>query len=493
MRKRIGDNQIKDELQASFRPSVLDSGITLLPLSNLSDREFEMLIYLLLQEEISQGEHPVYADIGLMSGVGERGRDCVLYRDGSVVGLVQCKKYQGRVTRPVILTEIIKFVMFSILDSELMPNCETFDYLLFVSNDFNEPAKRLIHSFVKEIDKEITSSKINNYINRLIEDYESFSVFAQEPPISEVTNILRKIRLHSYNVVDLSDRINKKPDILRLFFNVQMVSSLEETERVIKSVIESSLKDLELKSIRDADVKILQARIENIPDAKRISLGIVDIFGYPTKFIKRMRNDFFGDFVVPLTELKLKLNKRFIDFIREEIRLNVEEKVTENLLKSYKVHPFSVQLAVPYLERRNLKKVFKNNVPSEVYAGLNPDSVKSADDIINEIRDYLLNIAESVIREDFHAFSEPTESFELKVGITKHIYSGFKTVADARAQFEKDILVLKPTLDEIDIYIDSIMLDHPTIVLKDGAFLEEKNELKRVVKSLSYLGKEGDH
>lgn len=135
MRKKISDEQIKIESEAGFKPLTIESGIALLPFSELGDREFELLSYLLVQEEINNSKYSNIDGISLMQGVSERGRDCVLYNQGKVAGLIQCKKYTGRLTKPQALKEIIKFLLFATLDESLLPDPDNFEYKLYVSND----------------------------------------------------------------------------------------------------------------------------------------------------------------------------------------------------------------------------------------------------------------------------------------------------------------------------------------------------------------------
>jgi len=57
MNKEICDEQLELEAKSGYRPFAIDSGITILPLSELGDREFELLIYQLIKREIKDGLH----------------------------------------------------------------------------------------------------------------------------------------------------------------------------------------------------------------------------------------------------------------------------------------------------------------------------------------------------------------------------------------------------------------------------------------------------
>lgn len=64
--RKISEEQIKIEADAGFRPLTIESGITLLPFSELGDREFELLSYLLIKEEIESSKHCNVDSISLM-------------------------------------------------------------------------------------------------------------------------------------------------------------------------------------------------------------------------------------------------------------------------------------------------------------------------------------------------------------------------------------------------------------------------------------------
>src|SRR5215211_6619549 len=119
---KISEEQIQSELSGNYKPLTIESGITTFTFSDLSDREFELLSYLLIKEKIETDSFGNHSDIALMQGVAERGRDCVLYKNGEVSGLIQCKKYQARFTKPQFLKELIKFSLFAIKDPAILPN-----------------------------------------------------------------------------------------------------------------------------------------------------------------------------------------------------------------------------------------------------------------------------------------------------------------------------------------------------------------------------------
>ena len=92
MRHYYTDQEIEQELDSfTNRPPSYSRDMGH-PYFNLTDRQFEILLYLLFKTDVEKGKFEgKFDDVSLMTGVGERGRDCELYYRGDKVGLVQCK------------------------------------------------------------------------------------------------------------------------------------------------------------------------------------------------------------------------------------------------------------------------------------------------------------------------------------------------------------------------------------------------------------------
>lgn len=105
------------------------------PLGLLHDRQFEVLCHDLLEAAATpdQGYVP-----RLMPYGADRGRDVVLYRDGQVRGVAQCKRYDKGLSQREVVTELFKFLLFARRDRRLLPDAEAFEYQLWTSRDLGE-------------------------------------------------------------------------------------------------------------------------------------------------------------------------------------------------------------------------------------------------------------------------------------------------------------------------------------------------------------------
>jgi hypothetical protein len=484
MLKKISDEQIKIESEAGFKPLTIESGITLLPFSELGDREFELLSYLLVKEEIDESKLSNITSISLMQGVSERGRDCVFYNHGNVSGLIQCKKYAARLSRPQSIKEMLKFILFSTLDNTLLPDPDNFEYKLYVSNDFTEPTLSLINSYSKEIDKEIDDGNIDKYIEEVVNDYESFSCYKDNLPLGNVKALLKKIKLTSSNATDLSSRVYRYDNLLSMFFNVKTVVDLESAD----SLIRNALDDYGLKYLTDSDLKKLQERIGNTKEENRINLGFVDFFGYNKEFFRFLKGESFKGVMESVMEVKSSLDRHLLDFVSSKINELVLLRVTEGLLFKGKIHTFSVGVASPYLLKRLTMTLLANTMPEEMLPKYYPQFSMTKEELVSDISNILFDSSERVMAKDYSQLVGNPDDIAFKIRIFEHMHNGLNNIDDAKLVFEKDIKVIQPVLDEIEKKVNNLLQAERTIVIKDSSFFDDKEQLKAFADTIKSIG-----
>lgn len=481
--KKISDEQLEIELQPGYKPIAIESGVLILPISELSDREFEVLSYLLFQAEIEDNKHSDYTSISLMQGVSERGRDCVLYKNDKVTGLIQCKKYNGRISRPQVIKEIVKFLLFSTLDDAILPDPSSFEYNLYASNDFTGPAIELINSFKKEISTELNNGKFKNYVNEVIGEYESFSCYEDEAPYETIKDLICKINVTTCNGIDITNRIYKNHHILSMFFNVKTVVDIDSADRMIRKVFD----DYGFKVLSDSDLKMMQERIKDISDDDRVNLGMCDLLGFNIEFFRFIKGDRFKRIIQSIANVKTLLDTELLEFLTSRIRDLIYERITERLLKTGKVHPFSVQVANPYLTERLTILVIDGSMPKDLMIKLYPHFQLSDDDLIKSVYKKLHESSERIFNGDFSHLQGDEATIKLKRNLYNHLHQGFKNIGDAKKQFDKDIKLIKPMLKEIEKIISKLFHKNRTVIIKDGSFLDNQYEVNKMMKSIGNI------
>ena len=484
MRKQVSKEQIKIESEAGFKPVTIESGITLLPFSELGDREFELLSYLLVKEEINDSKHGNFDNISLMQGVSERGRDCVLYNQSKVAGLIQCKKYTGRLTKPQALKEIIKFLLFATLDKPLLPDPDNFEYKLYVSNDLTEPAITLINEYADKISDEINNGVIDQYIQEIVHEYESFATYTKEPPSDTVKSQLKKIKISYSNATELSSRTYSNDKLLSLFFNVKTIVDLEGADNLIRNALD----DYGLKYLTDDDLKKLQERIGNTKEENRINLGFVDFFGYNKEFFKFLKGDPFEEVLQSVMSVSSLLDKQLLHFIDSKIYEQILLRITEALLNRGKIHTFSVGIAAPYLLKRLSMTLVAKSMPEAMLKKYYPQFAMTKKELVSEIAENLYESSERVMAKDYSKLVGSPEDIEFKIRIFSKMHSGLNSIEDVKAVFKKDMKIIQPVLDGIENEINNLLQEERTVVIKDSSFLSDKDQVQALANTLNAIG-----
>lgn len=483
MRKEISNEQIEIESEAGYKPLTIESGITLLPFSELGDREFELLSYLLVQEEIRASKHANLDNIALMQGVSERGRDCVLYNQGEVAGLIQCKKYTGRLTKPQALKEIVKFLLFATLDDSLLPNPDNFEYKLYVSNDLTEPAITLINEYATKISDEISGGTIDQYAREIVDEYESFTIYKESIPTDSIKSLLRRINVSYSNATELSARTYGNDKLLSLFFNVKTIVDLERAD----SLIRNALNDYGLKYLTDEDLKKLQERIGNTKEENRINLGFVDFFGYNKEFFKFLKGNPFKEVMQAVVGVNSILDKYLLDFITSKIHELVLLNITEGLLSKGKIHTFSVGVAAPYLLKRLSMTLVAKSMPEAMLSKYYPQFSMTKEELVSEIAETLYESSERVMAKNYSQLAGSPEDVEFKIRIFAHMHMGLNSIEDAKQVFIKDMKVIQPVLDKIEIEINDLLQKERTVVIKDSSFLDDKDQVQALSSTIKAI------
>jgi hypothetical protein len=481
---KVSDQQTQEEMQSGYKPIVLDSSFAILPFNNLGDREFELLCYSLVKEEIKKQQHQDLTDIVLMQGVGERGRDCVLYGKDGVSGLIQCKKYAGRLTKPQLLKELIKFALYASKDSSILPDRNNFKYLIYVSNDFTEPANDLLHKYSLSILDDIKNGNIDKYIKEIVEEYESFQKERSSPPLEEVKKILTSIKVEAVNGTDLTNRIYTQPTILKNFFNVRTVVSIVDADQVMRKALD----DYGLRLLTDEDLKSIQARISQINPDHRVGFGFVDFYGYSIDFFRSLKSEEYGEILNIVSNLQMALNRKLLDFIRTEMDNLILSEVTCKLLGTRKIHQISVGVCAPYLLKRVLPNVMNNGIPDFLLDKIFMGKLESSENVIADVVEKLMKTSEKIMAEDYSNLVGDDELIEMKKELFKHMHQGLPDITAARERIELDLSILRPVLKSMEDKLNQSVSAIRTIVISDSSFLNNKDKVVKILETCTKIG-----
>jgi hypothetical protein len=356
-----------------IRPEISQESDRPIPLANQgypyngisSDRRFEELIYSIYKKKIEHNTEwkGMYDDIALMQGVGEQGRDCVLFKNQMATGAIQCKKYEDRISKPDCAKEILKFILYSFIDSGVLPDANNFTYYFVVSGGFSGPAAEFLDAFNQQI---VQESELEKWFTELKNKYKaSLGGLDYNTIQSELKAKLAAIKVKQVIPQDLDIELATaySLEIIPLFFDVRTVTDNTYIEK-LNTLIEKNLfetDDLQisdesiLKQFQTASLQLSSYRddLHNIKDSHIQRNETADILNWIETPLKKDQapilivagNQGYGKTVImkdvysalrkkDLPVIAIKADRYYAESVKELTnKLNLEHPLIKLLLK----------------------------------------------------------------------------------------------------------------------------------------------------------------
>ncbi|ANW95829.1 hypothetical protein AXE80_05830 [Wenyingzhuangia fucanilytica] len=225
-----------------------------LDFNTLTPREFEEVVYHYFDTQIKKGYYNgIYDNVKLSSGVGERGADAMLFLQGKINGVIQCKKYKNNIGINLVLKEIIKLLLYHItevkqnhidaISSSLIDDIENFTYFIVASKDFTQETKLFLADFKNKWKSENITPLIENELKAI--SFKDVTLYEIQPKIQ---GLLNQINITSLTAVDLDLVIRSNVEIINRYFSP--ISFPEESDNQSNKIKTNqiSLSNSELKS-----------------------------------------------------------------------------------------------------------------------------------------------------------------------------------------------------------------------------------------------------
>jgi len=200
------------------------------PYHDLQPRDFERLVYCLFRKEILHNFNQDFNDIQLMQGVGERGRDSLLLKNGESVGLIQCKRYKNNIDVSEVGKEIIKFFLYYTQDNNLIPNINNFTYIFAVSYGFSEKALNLINSLSSNT---YDKKQVERWAREIITKTTSLKTIRFDAIKDVLFQTLNKVHFRRIVPDDLNLMIEKYLEVKNMFFELKSIIDIGSFEKLL--------------------------------------------------------------------------------------------------------------------------------------------------------------------------------------------------------------------------------------------------------------------
>lgn len=232
------------ELENHPRPA--DPGGLLLPFDYLGPRTLEILAYRLISAERSGSQ------VLLMQGVGERGRDLLVLKGGTIETIVQCKNYRDRLSVRQVREELLKVALHACMQPDILP--ENTAYELWAPGGLSEDAELLLATWPQCWDDE----RLRTDVTRVLSRYAAFAEMDWDSVRAFVLEDF-PVRLKPTRVtgVDLTARVRAKHDLYTQFFGGGVFMSASDVEAAFqRSIVNSGF-----AALSDTDVRRVTDRI----------------------------------------------------------------------------------------------------------------------------------------------------------------------------------------------------------------------------------------
>lgn len=129
------DDDSKLRKENSGTPELFAFDCGQLPFERMGDAHFELLLADLYAAQAADDSVDWYDKARRLNDGADQGRDVILFDDGSPVGVIQCKRYNGIVSLSMIMQEICKFFLYATIKPGIASaRGEPFRYYVAVSD-----------------------------------------------------------------------------------------------------------------------------------------------------------------------------------------------------------------------------------------------------------------------------------------------------------------------------------------------------------------------
>jgi len=397
----ITEEKIREKIKVTVKPTY-HSNLSL-PLNFLDDRIFEILTYDLVKKLINSNDKffKEFDNVQLMQGVGEKGMDCILLKNGKIQGIIQCKKYARNLSDTSIIEELTKFFMHFFTDNKDFSSSNKLNYYISTTTGFSGKAQSICNDINNNIF--FDENRIKGVVDKLMIKFKSLSTIDASSFLLFYRQILKRVNIVQIRPDDYNIWINKYQDVMESFFDIKKVTDNELIEKSKKEIIQK-MQNL----ISPDDSLVIGEFINNYKVAVHDKLNSINFIGFDLHRYRQRPTD------ITLTELFVQptfTERNFDDkktnpISKQNLKVNDIFNSDKNLIilgdpgagKSLLVKFLIVQL-VSSKKTNNLIKNYSNYIPFRIELR-KYNEVRENKSIVEYLVDILSNEYQTQIKID---------------------------------------------------------------------------------------------
>ena len=490
--------QADAELKNVERVDGLEAASPTFPLADLSPVDFELLNYALFKNSSPVGTPQNWDDAALMLTGADEGRDILLLGGGAAPGVVQCKRRSAAMTRPAVLRELSKCILFCTLDTSTPPLSPHAHYFLSLTRD---PAGTVLDFFAQPA-RFLSShpSDVAAAVRDTLEEYGSLHALDLDDAVSTVDRYLRSMTLHLLRPVDLHFWVARKPDIARLFFRHRVVVDndplMQELGALRGSVDEIARQTSGISAITDDDVKIIKDYIDGVPESHRTSLGIASLFGFPREMFAGEEN--FRKHLESLLGALQVLHTAYIDWMNSRAHEEAA-RICDLPEIRFTVHPFALQIAAGYMGTLaadiSLRSLSGEAMSAIIEKATKRKAFSDDDERLTHVCERVLDQGRQHLAQDYSQLAGDDDLVAFKRQLFDHLMADIPDMTTLEDIVQDGRLKLEPYLKQASSDLQSLGGFRPSVFLAGTSGLDSDIAIAKMAntaRSLEELGAQDD-
>lgn len=484
--------EAQSELARVVAVDDLAAGAATYPYKGLSADDFERLAYALFNVSAPPGQNRFWHHASIMVRGSDAGRDIALLSDSTLVGVVQCKRLETAIALPAVFRELAKLVLFPLVDDGLPEVRAGVSYYLTLAHDC---ARTVVEFFDRptEILKK-READVEAAVREVLESYTTLAAVDEVDALTRVKSTLPRFKYHLLRPVSLDGWISGQPSVSTQFFRHRMVVDCARVDAQYTEIFALMTKVVQqtegVPLVTDVDLKLINDRIQSVPESHRVSVGLASFFGFPKEMFIGEKN--FQSRLRPLSTLLNQLNSDFIDWIFERARKEAADCSVGEWL--FTVHPFARQIPLAFLSevsRDVTSNALSGGVMTNIMSKLEGRPALTTDDErLDHVRQIILEAGRRYLRGDFSEVQGDEALRTVKLDIIKQLMRGLSDEAEMVRHLDSGIGVMRADLFAAASRLRQIGAYKPCVFLNGAPGLDDpksQEQMAATIRSLEEL------
>ena len=330
-------------------PKPPDAGGDRLPFDQMEHRRFEILAYRLKSMAASDPA----VRVALMQGVGERGRDLIVYRGGAVTEIVQCKNLRDRIDARLVRRELLKLAFHALLEPTILGQGPV-RYELWCPGGFSEPAALIIDTWPNEWHDATLFADAAH----VLRSYTAFSDLSWQDAKAYVTEDFPKlVRLHRLDAIDLSPLVKQHVTLYEAFFEGKVVMGSADVEDSLRRIMAE-----QARYLNDTDARHVLDRIGSFAANERLVFMSTLVMGVSPDLVSKFRRAEYEGFAKVL----IATTHGIVNVI-----LNASARIRGEVVRDFRLRIGPTNKSLPHVVGKVLTVSMAARLTLMMTAGLN--------------------------------------------------------------------------------------------------------------------------